>query len=218
MIIIFPFLLLPSRQCPVMQFQEFDQLWSWHCQRAQPTQHYSSPISTRPSPSTALFSLQPLILPQGRKTVFQTPGLLTSISETVRCSLREPRPVPGFQYKPVLLADLRYLRPFIQPPLCDSSLTSWAPFLYHHWPSTGSKWGQLSTQTNPRSPIIMSSRRKASTPCMIRPDQTMVELDDDTEDSHVTEVNTSDKSECRFSITGWTWWIRLLTYVGHKTF
>lgn len=128
MIIIFPFLLLPSRQCPVMQFQELDQLWSWHCQRAQPTQHYSSPISTRPSPSTALFSLQPLILPQGRKTVFQTPGLLTSISETVRCSLREPRPVPGFQYKPVLLADLRYLRSFIQPPLCDSSLTSWAPF------------------------------------------------------------------------------------------
>uniref|UniRef100_A0A3Q3VSF1 Homeobox domain-containing protein n=1 Tax=Mola mola TaxID=94237 RepID=A0A3Q3VSF1_MOLML len=30
----------------------------------------------------------------------------------------------------------------------------------------------------------MSSRRKASTPCMIRQDQTMVELDDETSDSH----------------------------------
>ncbi|XP_041649452.1 zinc fingers and homeoboxes protein 2-like [Cheilinus undulatus] len=33
----------------------------------------------------------------------------------------------------------------------------------------------------------MSSRRKASTPCMIRPEQTMVELDDDEEDSHDME-------------------------------
>ncbi len=61
--------------------------------------------------------------------------------------------------------------------------------LYHHWPSTGTRWGQLSTQTNPGSTITMSSRRKASTPCMIRPDQTMVELDDEAEDSHDMEVH-----------------------------
>ncbi|XP_073340956.1 zinc fingers and homeoboxes protein 2-like [Pagrus major] len=41
----------------------------------------------------------------------------------------------------------------------------------------------------------MSSRRKASTPCMIRPDQTMVELDDDTEDSHGTEIPTENHTE-----------------------
>lgn len=35
----------------------------------------------------------------------------------------------------------------------------------------------------------MSSRRKASTPCMIRPEQTMVELDDDDEEEpHNMEV------------------------------
>ncbi|XP_041843067.1 zinc fingers and homeoboxes protein 2a [Melanotaenia boesemani] len=34
----------------------------------------------------------------------------------------------------------------------------------------------------------MSSRRKASTPCMIRPEQTMVELDDDTEESQNMET------------------------------
>ena len=35
----------------------------------------------------------------------------------------------------------------------------------------------------------MSSRRKASTPLMIRPEQTMVELDDDEDESHDMEVH-----------------------------
>lgn len=39
-----------------MQFQEVGQRWSWHCQQAQPALHQNSPIPTRPSPSTALFS------------------------------------------------------------------------------------------------------------------------------------------------------------------
>ncbi|XP_068999431.1 zinc fingers and homeoboxes protein 2a [Embiotoca jacksoni] len=38
----------------------------------------------------------------------------------------------------------------------------------------------------------MSSRRKASTPCMIRPDHTMVELDDDAEESHNMETTTEN--------------------------
>lgn len=41
----------------------------------------------------------------------------------------------------------------------------------------------------------MSSRRKASTPCMIRPDQTMVELDDETEESHDMETTTENHTE-----------------------
>lgn len=41
----------------------------------------------------------------------------------------------------------------------------------------------------------MSSRRKASTPCMIRQDQTMVELDDETDDSHSMEVQIRCKTE-----------------------
>ncbi|CAL8248438.1 unnamed protein product [Lota lota] len=35
----------------------------------------------------------------------------------------------------------------------------------------------------------MASRRKASTPCMIRPDRTLVEMDDDDEDSHDMETS-----------------------------
>lgn len=35
----------------------------------------------------------------------------------------------------------------------------------------------------------MSSRRKASTPCMIRPEQTMVELDDEAEEPQDMEVH-----------------------------
>lgn len=38
----------------------------------------------------------------------------------------------------------------------------------------------------------MSSRRKASTPCMIRQDQTMVELDDEADESHDMEVRTPE--------------------------
>lgn len=34
----------------------------------------------------------------------------------------------------------------------------------------------------------MSSRRKASTPCMVRPEQTMVELDDEEKESHHMDV------------------------------
>ncbi|XP_035019805.1 zinc fingers and homeoboxes protein 2 [Hippoglossus stenolepis] len=41
----------------------------------------------------------------------------------------------------------------------------------------------------------MSSRRKASTPCMIRPEQTMVELDDDAEESHNMEITTENHTE-----------------------
>ncbi|XP_041798464.1 zinc fingers and homeoboxes protein 2a [Chelmon rostratus] len=41
----------------------------------------------------------------------------------------------------------------------------------------------------------MSSRRKASTPCMIRPDQTMVELDDEAEESHDMETTTDNHTE-----------------------
>ncbi|TWW79570.1 Zinc fingers and homeoboxes protein 2 [Takifugu flavidus] len=41
----------------------------------------------------------------------------------------------------------------------------------------------------------MSSRRKASTPCMIRQDQTMVELDDETEESHDMETITNNHTE-----------------------
>ncbi|XP_034031295.1 zinc fingers and homeoboxes protein 2a isoform X2 [Thalassophryne amazonica] len=41
----------------------------------------------------------------------------------------------------------------------------------------------------------MSSRRKASTPCMIRPEQTMVELDDDTEESHDMEKTVENHIE-----------------------
>ncbi|XP_049439469.1 zinc fingers and homeoboxes protein 2a [Epinephelus fuscoguttatus] len=41
----------------------------------------------------------------------------------------------------------------------------------------------------------MSSRRKASTPLMIRPEQTMVELDDDEEESHDMERTTENYTE-----------------------
>ncbi|KAM9851584.1 zinc fingers and homeoboxes protein 2a [Aulostomus maculatus] len=41
----------------------------------------------------------------------------------------------------------------------------------------------------------MSSRRKASTPCMIRPEQTMVELDDDAEESHDMETTEENHTE-----------------------
>ncbi|XP_042345851.1 zinc fingers and homeoboxes protein 2-like [Plectropomus leopardus] len=41
----------------------------------------------------------------------------------------------------------------------------------------------------------MSSRRKASTPLMIRPEQTMVELDDDEEESHDMETTTENYTE-----------------------
>nr|XP_046254727.1 zinc fingers and homeoboxes protein 2-like [Scatophagus argus]XP_046254728.1 zinc fingers and homeoboxes protein 2-like [Scatophagus argus]XP_046254729.1 zinc fingers and homeoboxes protein 2-like [Scatophagus argus] len=41
----------------------------------------------------------------------------------------------------------------------------------------------------------MSSRRKASTPCMIRQDQTMVELDDETEESHGMETTMENHTE-----------------------
>ncbi|XP_070821727.1 zinc fingers and homeoboxes protein 2a [Chaetodon trifascialis] len=41
----------------------------------------------------------------------------------------------------------------------------------------------------------MSSRRKASTPCMIRPDQTMVELDDEAEESHDMEITAENHTE-----------------------
>ncbi|XP_060937424.1 zinc fingers and homeoboxes protein 2a [Limanda limanda] len=41
----------------------------------------------------------------------------------------------------------------------------------------------------------MSSRRKASTPCMIRPEQTMVELDDEAEESHNMEIETENHTE-----------------------
>ncbi|XP_011471621.1 zinc fingers and homeoboxes protein 2 [Oryzias latipes] len=37
----------------------------------------------------------------------------------------------------------------------------------------------------------MSSRRKASTPCMVRPEQTMVELDDEEKESHHMDVQTT---------------------------
>lgn len=40
----------------------------------------------------------------------------------------------------------------------------------------------------------MSSRRKASTPCMIRPDQTIVEPDDEAEESYDMEVQLSADS------------------------
>ncbi|XP_067365372.1 zinc fingers and homeoboxes protein 2a isoform X2 [Channa argus] len=41
----------------------------------------------------------------------------------------------------------------------------------------------------------MSSRRKASTPCMIRPEQTMVELDDEAEESQDMETITENHKE-----------------------
>ncbi|XP_040900017.1 zinc fingers and homeoboxes protein 2a [Toxotes jaculatrix] len=41
----------------------------------------------------------------------------------------------------------------------------------------------------------MSSRRKASTPCMIRPEQTMVELDDEAEESHNMETTENHTEE-----------------------
>uniref|UniRef100_A0A3Q3LEF7 Zinc fingers and homeoboxes 2a n=1 Tax=Labrus bergylta TaxID=56723 RepID=A0A3Q3LEF7_9LABR len=41
----------------------------------------------------------------------------------------------------------------------------------------------------------MSSRRKASTPCMIRPEQTMVELDDDEDESHDMEPTVENHSK-----------------------
>ncbi|XP_019946831.2 zinc fingers and homeoboxes protein 2a [Paralichthys olivaceus] len=41
----------------------------------------------------------------------------------------------------------------------------------------------------------MSSRRKASTPCMIRPEQTMVELDDEAEEPHNMEITAENHSE-----------------------
>lgn len=41
----------------------------------------------------------------------------------------------------------------------------------------------------------MSSRRKASIPCMIRPEQTMVELDDEAEESHNMETTTENHTE-----------------------
>ncbi|XP_038567966.1 zinc fingers and homeoboxes protein 2a [Micropterus salmoides] len=41
----------------------------------------------------------------------------------------------------------------------------------------------------------MSSRRKASTPCMIRPEQTMVELDDEAEESNDMETTTENQTE-----------------------
>ncbi|XP_051263563.1 zinc fingers and homeoboxes protein 2a [Dicentrarchus labrax] len=41
----------------------------------------------------------------------------------------------------------------------------------------------------------MSSRRKASTPCMIRADQTMVELDDEAEESHDMETPAENHTE-----------------------
>ncbi|XP_047454022.1 zinc fingers and homeoboxes protein 2a [Mugil cephalus] len=41
----------------------------------------------------------------------------------------------------------------------------------------------------------MSSRRKASTPCMIRPEQTMVELDDDEEESHGMEATPENHTQ-----------------------
>ncbi|XP_074539576.1 zinc fingers and homeoboxes protein 2a [Halichoeres trimaculatus] len=41
----------------------------------------------------------------------------------------------------------------------------------------------------------MSSRRKASTPCMIRPEQTMVELDDDEEESHDMQQTMENHTE-----------------------
>uniref|UniRef100_A0A3P8QUA7 Homeobox domain-containing protein n=1 Tax=Astatotilapia calliptera TaxID=8154 RepID=A0A3P8QUA7_ASTCA len=41
----------------------------------------------------------------------------------------------------------------------------------------------------------MSSRRKASTPCMIRPEQTMVELDDEVEDSQNMETTTENHTQ-----------------------
>ncbi|XP_070690708.1 zinc fingers and homeoboxes protein 2-like isoform X2 [Pempheris klunzingeri] len=41
----------------------------------------------------------------------------------------------------------------------------------------------------------MSSRRKASTPCMIRPEHTMVELDDEAEESHDMETTMENHNE-----------------------
>nr|XP_043889973.1 zinc fingers and homeoboxes protein 2a [Solea senegalensis]XP_043889974.1 zinc fingers and homeoboxes protein 2a [Solea senegalensis] len=41
----------------------------------------------------------------------------------------------------------------------------------------------------------MSSRRKASTPCMIRPEQTMVEMDDEEEESHNMETTKENHIE-----------------------
>ncbi|XP_062277921.1 zinc fingers and homeoboxes protein 2-like [Scomber scombrus] len=41
----------------------------------------------------------------------------------------------------------------------------------------------------------MSSRRKASIPCMIRPEQTMVELDDEAEESNNMETTTENHAE-----------------------
>ncbi|CAI5662962.1 zinc fingers and homeoboxes protein 2a isoform X2 [Oreochromis niloticus] len=41
----------------------------------------------------------------------------------------------------------------------------------------------------------MSSRRKASTPCMIRPEQTMVEMDDEAEDSQNMETTTENHTQ-----------------------
>nr|XP_020452869.1 zinc fingers and homeoboxes protein 2 isoform X2 [Monopterus albus] len=41
----------------------------------------------------------------------------------------------------------------------------------------------------------MSSRRKASTPCMIRPEQTVVELDDDAEESRNMETTTENHTQ-----------------------
>ncbi|XP_024119279.1 zinc fingers and homeoboxes protein 2a isoform X2 [Oryzias melastigma] len=40
----------------------------------------------------------------------------------------------------------------------------------------------------------MSSRRKASTPCMIRPDQTMVEVEDEEKESHHMDVQTTTEN------------------------
>ena len=74
-----------------MHFQEVSQHWSWRCQRAQPALYYSSPISTRPSPRIALFSLQPLILPTGE-----------DFSSDTLAAQRHPRNCPVLATSPVI--------------------------------------------------------------------------------------------------------------------
>lgn len=67
-----------------MQSEEISQHWSWHCQWAQPTWHYRSPISARLSPPTVL-----LLSPANNFTLggVSVPRTLIPVSQVVRCLL-----------------------------------------------------------------------------------------------------------------------------------
>lgn len=103
-----------------MHFQEVGQQWSWHCQRDRPALYSYSPISTKPSPRIALFSLQPLILPTGEdfssdSLAAQSHPRYWSCGCYLSCYKRQSRLVS--QYKPGPLAILWHLRLSFHPPL-----------------------------------------------------------------------------------------------------